>query len=79
MFYIRLKVEQFRGMPLGAIPFPFGICRICRDKATGLHYGVATCEGCKVGSLSLLLCTHLFFVTDVKKLTVFVWNELIFS
>ncbi|GAV04555.1 hypothetical protein RvY_14822 [Ramazzottius varieornatus] len=23
-------------------------CRICEAKATGLHYGVTTCEGCKV-------------------------------
>ena len=26
----------------------FGNCRICDDKASGIHYGVATCEGCKV-------------------------------
>jgi hypothetical protein len=23
-------------------------CKVCSDKATGIHYGVATCEGCKV-------------------------------
>jgi hypothetical protein len=23
------------------------ICMICDDKATGLHYGIITCEGCK--------------------------------
>ncbi|XP_074660315.1 uncharacterized protein LOC141912810 [Tubulanus polymorphus] len=34
-------------MPHGAIPYPFGDCKICKDKATGVHYGVATCEGCK--------------------------------
>jgi hypothetical protein len=26
----------------------FGNCRICHDKASGIHYGVVTCEGCKV-------------------------------
>jgi hypothetical protein len=26
----------------------FGKCRICYDKASGIHYRVATCEGCKV-------------------------------
>ena len=28
--------------------FPFGKCKVCHDKATGIHYGIATCEGCKV-------------------------------
>ena len=28
--------------------FPFGKCKVCTDKATGIHYGIATCEGCKV-------------------------------
>ena len=27
----------------------FGKCKICYDKATGIHYGVVSCEGCKVG------------------------------
>jgi len=35
-------------MPHGAVPYPFGDCHVCTDKATGVHYGVATCEGCKV-------------------------------
>ena len=28
--------------------FPFGKCKVCDDKATGVHYGISTCEGCKV-------------------------------
>ncbi len=33
--------------------FPFGKCKVCSDKATGVHYGVATCEGCKVRRLNI--------------------------
>ncbi|CAF1214537.1 unnamed protein product [Rotaria sordida] len=25
----------------------FNLCDVCNDKATGMHYGLATCEGCK--------------------------------
>ncbi|RNA16748.1 Ecdysone-induced 78C [Brachionus plicatilis] len=27
--------------------YDFGLCRICQDHATGIHYGVCTCESCK--------------------------------
>lgn len=30
--------------------FSFGKCKICNDLATGLHYGLLTCEGCKVSN-----------------------------
>ena len=29
------------------------ICMICEDKATGLHYGIITCEGWVLGNLYL--------------------------
>ena len=30
------------------VEFSFGDCKICSEKASGVHYGIATCEGCKV-------------------------------
>lgn len=28
--------------------FNFGRCKVCHDLATGIHYGIPSCEGCKV-------------------------------
>jgi hypothetical protein len=41
------------------VKFPFGKCKICHDDATGVHYGVITCEGCKVSIFQSIL--FLFF------------------
>ena len=30
-------------------------CKVCSDKSSGVHYGVITCEGCKVSSGAPLL------------------------
>lgn len=47
---VKRRICWFSTMPHGAIRFPFGKCHVCQDQATGVHYGVATCEGCKVNT-----------------------------
>jgi len=32
-------------------------CSVCGDDASGFHYGVDSCEGCKVINFSILLCS----------------------
>lgn len=38
----RAQSEKFE------VKYNFGKCRICKSEATGIHYGVSSCEGCKV-------------------------------
>jgi hypothetical protein len=42
--------------------FPFGKCKVCDDTSTGIHYGVSTCEGCKVkAKIKKTLCLFKFY------------------
>lgn len=43
---VESSAENFFKRPRST--YPFGKCKVCFDKATGIHYGIATCEGCKV-------------------------------
>lgn len=37
-----LRVTEFDGNTV--------LCRVCGDRASGFHYGVHSCEGCKVST-----------------------------
>ena len=42
---------------------PLPACRVCAEKSSGLHYGVNTCEACKVIVHYLFILAHF---TDKK-------------
>nr|ASL70583.1 nuclear receptor [Brachionus plicatilis] len=42
-----LTVEEQTKQKPKPSTFNFGKCKVCKDKATGIHYGIPSCEGCK--------------------------------
>lgn len=44
----KILSEKRRTNEMSCTKNDFGLCRICQEQATGIHYGVSTCEGCKV-------------------------------
>ena len=45
----------FRSLFFSAAQIEIIPCKICGDKSSGIHYGVITCEGCKVSIMRLNL------------------------
>lgn len=60
-----LNQKRVRNSKYQAV-FNFGQCRVCCDKATGIHYGVASCEGCKV-NFNLQINLNYFFAKGFFK------------
>ncbi|CAK5073571.1 unnamed protein product [Meloidogyne enterolobii] len=50
----RLQPRQRRKVPDGEL------CAVCSDKATGYHYGVASCNGCKTFFRRTIVSEHSF-------------------
>lgn len=54
-FFPRKIVLSFRSFCFPEFDGTTVLCRVCGDKASGFHYGVHSCEGCKVSSLTPFL------------------------
>ena len=50
-------------------PLTLPPCRVCGGTATGIHYGVNTCEACKVCTIIRIKKTHLSpeMITGIQK------------
>lgn len=39
------KIKEQRSRKKSA---KYGLCKVCKDLASGIHYGILACDGCKV-------------------------------
>ena len=45
---------QYGDSPSRLLPRTYKPCVVCNDKSSGYHYGVSSCEGCKVRFITII-------------------------
>lgn len=71
VFIVSVCALEFSGMVL--------LCKVCGDVASGFHYGVHACEGCKVktrfGLFKLLILELNKLELDLQFSQLIIWEE----
>ena len=57
---------------VSTVDFPTIACKICGDRSSGVHYGIISCEGCKVRGLECKVKGTRCLGSDEKRVKPFV-------